>query len=108
MLRSCFGGAGPLRKPTWTFAFDRRTPVTAEMVEKARAAIDERAVILGTPAAFKAFLLKLLELLHLLDTGQVHLVYRLIVPCWAQTHPLPPLARARRRSHPCLIPRRGR
>ena len=30
----------------------------------------ERAVLLSTPAAVKAFLLKLLELLHLLDTGQ--------------------------------------
>ena len=33
-------------------------------------AVTERAVLLSTPAAVKAFLLKLLELLHLLDTGQ--------------------------------------
>ena len=68
MLRGVFG-AGPLRKPVWTFGFDRRTPVTAELLEKARTATAERAVMASTPAAVKAFMLKLLELLHLLDTG---------------------------------------
>ena len=45
--------------------------MTAELVQKARTAFAERAVILGTPAAFKAFMLKLLELLHTLDIGQL-------------------------------------
>jgi len=44
VLRGVFG-AGPLRKPVWTFAFDRRTPVTAELLEKARTAVTERAVM---------------------------------------------------------------
>ena len=69
VLRGCFGG-GALRKPVWTFGFDRRSEVTAELVEKAHIATEERAVMVTTPSAVKAFLLKLLELLHLLDTGQ--------------------------------------
>ena len=96
-LRSAFS-APPLHKPVWTFRFDRRASVTIELLDKARdaslgphlpsasprpplgrtsapldqvrAAVTERAVLLSTPAAVKAFLLKLLELLHLLDTGQ--------------------------------------
>ena len=70
VLRGCFSGGGPLRKATWTFHFDRRTAVTQALLDKLRTAEEERAVMLGTPAAFKAFMLKLLELLHLLDTGQ--------------------------------------
>ena len=69
VLRGCFG-CGAMRKAVWTFAFDRRTPVTAELLEKARAAVAERAVMLSTPTAVKAFMLKLVELLHLLDSGQ--------------------------------------
>ena len=68
VLRGVFG-AGPLRKAVWTFAFDRRAAVTLELLEKARAAAAERAVMVTTPAAVKAFMLKLLELLHLLQTG---------------------------------------
>ena len=69
MLRSVFG-SGALRKPVWTFAFDRRAQVTPELLEKAHTAVAERAVMVSTPAAVKAFMLKLLELLHLLDSGQ--------------------------------------
>ena len=54
----------------WTFAFDRRAQVTTELLEKAHTAVAERAVMVSTPAAVKAFMLKLLELLHLLDSGQ--------------------------------------
>ena len=38
VLRGCFASAGPLRKATWTFAFDRRTEVTPALVAKARVA----------------------------------------------------------------------
>ena len=69
VLRSVFG-SGALRKPVWTFAFDRRAQVTPELLEKAHTAVAERAVMVSTPAAVKAFMLKLLELLHLLDSGQ--------------------------------------
>ena len=50
------------QKAVWTFAFDRRTAVTAELLEKAHTAKGERAVMLSTPASVKAFMLKLLEL----------------------------------------------
>ena len=69
VLRGVFG-SGALLKAVWTFAFDRRTAVTAELLEKARTAVVEQTVILSTPTAVKAFMLKLVELLHLLDTGQ--------------------------------------
>ena len=44
--------------------------MTPELLEKAHTAVAERAVMVSTPAAVKAFMLKLLELLHLLDSGQ--------------------------------------
>ena len=69
VLRGVFG-SGALHKAVWTFAFDRRTSVTLELLEKYKAAVNERAVVLSTPTAIKAFLLKFVELLHLLDTGQ--------------------------------------
>ena len=53
----------------WTFAFDRRTPVSEALLDKARVARAERAVMVTTPASVKACMLKLLELLHLLETG---------------------------------------
>ena len=37
VLRNVFG-AGPLRKPVWTFAFDRRTAVTEALLDKAQVA----------------------------------------------------------------------
>ena len=37
VLRGVFG-AGPLRKPVWTFAFDRRTAVTEALLDKAQVA----------------------------------------------------------------------
>ena len=71
VLRQCFAAGGALRKTTWTFSFDRRTPVTHALVDKARTAAAEGSILLGTPAAFKAFMLKLLELLHTLDMGRL-------------------------------------
>ena len=53
VLRSVFG-PGALLKPVWTFAFDRRATVTAELLEKAHTAVAERAVMVSTPAAVKA------------------------------------------------------
>ena len=68
VLRGVFG-AGPLRKPVWTFAFDRRTAMTEALLDKAQVARAERAVMVTTPASVKACMLKLLELLHLVETG---------------------------------------
>ena len=69
VLRGAFGGGG-LRKAVWTFKFERRTPMTAELLAKGQLAAREGGVMLSTPAAVKAFMLKLVELLHLLDAGQ--------------------------------------
>eukprot|EP00965_Chrysotila_dentata_P249233 6208794-Pleurochrysis_carterae.AAC.1 len=69
VLRQCFSSA-PLLKSVWTFAFDRRTAVSAELLNKSLTAVSERALMVTTPSAVKAFMLKLIELLHLLDTGQ--------------------------------------
>ena len=68
VMRSVFR-SGPLQKPVTTFAFDRRTEVTERTLSAARIATEERSVMVSTPASVKAFMLKLLELLHLLDTG---------------------------------------
>ena len=68
VMRSVFR-VGPLRKPVRTFTFDRRTDVTEDLLMAASLAVDEGAVMVSTPAAVKAFMLKLLELLHLLDIG---------------------------------------
>ena len=68
VLRSIFR-SGPLRKSVCTFAFDRRTEVSEGLLLAANIALQERAVMVSTPASVKAFMLKLLELLHLLDTG---------------------------------------
>ena len=54
VLRSVFGAGQPLRKPVWTFAFDRRTPVSEALLDKARVARAERAVMVTTPASVKA------------------------------------------------------
>ena len=43
--------------------------MTAALLAKTTTAREERAITVSTPAAVKAFLLKLLELLHTLDTG---------------------------------------
>ena len=73
VLRGAFAPP-PLHKPVWTFSFDRRASVTPALLAKTHAAVAERAVVLSTPAAVKAFMLKLLELLHLLDTVRPHLI----------------------------------
>lgn len=61
---------GPLHKSIYTFSFNRRSQVTPQLLHKALVVQDERGVMVSTPAAVKAYMLKLLELLHLLDTGQ--------------------------------------
>ena len=69
VLRSSFS-IPALRKPVLSFTFDRRTEASEALLRKTRLAVEEHAVIVSTPAAVKAFTLKLLELLHLADTGR--------------------------------------
>ena len=71
VLRSCFGTGYLIDlKFVGSFSFDRRSVVTEGMLYQARACVDERAVVISTPTSIKAFTLKLLELVHLLDTGK--------------------------------------
>lgn len=70
VFRSCFS-IPTLRKPVLSFSFDRRSEVTEALLVKVRTAITDHAIMVTAPAAVKAFTLKLLELLHLVDTGRL-------------------------------------
>ena len=56
-----------IRKPVYTFTFDRFMTVTPLLFRKLVKAMDSRAVLISTATALKAFQLKFVELLHLLD-----------------------------------------
>ena len=56
-----------IRKPVYTFTFDRFMTVTPLLYRKLVKAMDSRAVLISTSTALKAFQLKFVELLHLLD-----------------------------------------
>ena len=56
-----------IRKPVYTFSFDRFMTVTQQLYRKLVKAMDSRAVIIATSTALKAFQLKFIELLHQLD-----------------------------------------
>lgn len=56
-----------VRKPVFTFTFDRYQEVTLQQLYKLRTARNLRAVIVSTPTAVKSFMLKFLEIVHLLD-----------------------------------------
>ena len=56
-----------IRKPVYTFTFDRFMTVTPLLYRKLVKAMDSRAVLISTSTALKAFQLKFVELLHSLD-----------------------------------------
>jgi hypothetical protein len=56
-----------LRKPIYTFSFDRFHGIEFSLLNKLQEARDTAAVIVTTPAAIKAFYLKFVEVVHLLD-----------------------------------------
>ena len=56
-----------IRKPVYTFTFDRFHTVTGSLYRKLLKAMDSRAVLISTSTALKAFQLKFVELLHQLD-----------------------------------------
>jgi hypothetical protein len=58
-----------IRKPVYTFAFDRFTPVTPEFYAKFIKARELRAVVITDPKSIKSFALKLVELCH--ELGRV-------------------------------------
>ncbi|CAM9179352.1 unnamed protein product, partial [Ectocarpus fasciculatus] len=56
-----------VRKPVFTFTFERYNKITPELLFKLRTARYLRAVVVSTPSAVKSFMLKFLELCHILD-----------------------------------------
>jgi hypothetical protein len=56
-----------VRKPVFTFTFDRYQQVTLRLLHKLRAARNLRAVVATTPTSIKSFILKYLEICHILD-----------------------------------------
>ena len=65
VLRERFGAA--IRKPIFTFTFDRYNTVDESLLAKLRTARNLRAVVVSTPSAIKAFMLKFLETCHNLN-----------------------------------------
>ena len=62
-----------VRKPVFTFTFERYNKITPELLFKLRTARYLRAVVVSTPSAVKSFMLNFLELCHILD-GQKNLL----------------------------------
>lgn len=60
-----------IHKSVFTFNFDRKTPVTEELRRKLQKARDTSAVVCSTPTAVKSFVIKLVEMLHLLDHSMI-------------------------------------
>jgi len=65
VLRERFSSA--VRKPVFTFTFDRYEEVTLELYNKLLTARYLRAVVVATPSAVKSFMLKFLEICHNLN-----------------------------------------
>jgi hypothetical protein len=65
VLRERFSAA--IRKPVFTFSFDRYSSVTPELLFKLRTARNLRAVIVASPTSIKSFMLKFIEQCHNLN-----------------------------------------
>ena len=65
VLRERFSAA--IRKPIFTFSFDRYSKVTPQLLSKLRTARNLRAVVVSTPSSVKAFMLKFMEMCHNLN-----------------------------------------
>jgi hypothetical protein len=59
--------AAVVRKPIFTFAFSRGTPVTRDLYLKLVKARDSKAVICATPTSVKSFELKFVEMMKVLE-----------------------------------------
>eukprot|EP01050_Picozoa_sp_SAG11_P001055 SAG11_NODE_43_length_20795_cov_11.860456_3_plen_1106_part_00 len=60
-----------IRKSIYTFVFDRTTTVSRELLHKLLVAQKCRAVVTSTPTSVKSFIIKFVELLHVLDYENV-------------------------------------
>jgi hypothetical protein len=59
-----------IKKPIYTFTFDRFVPLDPAILTKLQKARDSKAVVCATPTSVKAFVIKLIELMHSLDYSQ--------------------------------------
>lgn len=60
-----------IRKAVYTFKFDRTTEVSISLLKKLLIAQKTRAVVMSTPTSVKSFVIKYVELLHILDFESV-------------------------------------
>ena len=65
VLRERFSAA--IRKPVFTFTFDRYTSVTPQLLAKLKTAQKLRAVVVAAPSSVKSFMLKFIEICHNLN-----------------------------------------
>jgi hypothetical protein len=68
VLREKFGSA--VRKPVFTFSFDRYRKVTPQLLMKLQTARNLRAVVVASPTSVKSFMLKFIEICHNLNRQQ--------------------------------------
>jgi hypothetical protein len=68
VLREKFGSA--VRKPVFTFSFDRYRKVTPQLLMKLQTAKNLRAVVVASPTSIKSFMLKFIEICHYLNRQQ--------------------------------------
>ena len=59
--------AAVVRKPVFTFSFNRGTPITRDLYLKLCKARDSKAVICATPTSVKSFMLKFVEMMKVLE-----------------------------------------
>ena len=62
--------AAVVRKPIFTFKFDRSTPITKDLYLKLCKARDSKAVICATPTSVKSFMLKFTEMMKVLEEAK--------------------------------------
>jgi Protein of unknown function (DUF3638) len=62
VLRERFSAA--IRKPVFTFTFDRYSKVTPQLLSKLKTARNLRAIVVSSPSSIKSFMLKFVEICH--------------------------------------------
>ena len=62
--------AAVVRKPVFTFHFNRGSPITKDLYLKLCKARDSRAVICATPTSLKSFMLKFVEMMKVLEEAK--------------------------------------
>ena len=66
VFRRSFSAIVP--KAVYTFVFNRRSRIDNQLLKTMRVARDTGAIVCASPQSVKAFVLKLIEMMHILDT----------------------------------------